>query len=82
MTGCFGGVIRDVLSGTRPLIFHSELYATVSVLGGVFYIVLLTQIAEFWAQIIAITTVIGVRVTAYHFHLQLPQFSSSLNEVA
>ncbi len=69
ITGCFGGVIRDILSGTRPLIFHSELYATVSVLGGVFYIGLLTQIPEFWAQIITITTVIGVRITAYHFHI-------------
>lgn len=77
ITGCFGGVIRDVLSGSRPLIFHSELYATASIIGGLFYILLLTQIVEFWAQIIAILIVIGIRVVAYHFHLKLPQFSSN-----
>lgn len=76
ITGCFGGVIRDVLSGSQPLIFHKELYATASVLGGLFYISLLTQMVEFWAQIVAILTVVGLRITAYHFHLKLPRFSS------
>lgn len=79
ITGCFGGVIRDVLSGSQPLIFRKELYATVSVVGGLLYIALLTQINEFWAQILAITTVIGIRVIAYHFHFKLPQFGSDLN---
>lgn len=80
ITGCFGGVIRDVLSGSRPLIFHTELYATASVIGGLLYIVLLTQIEEFWAQIFAILTVIGIRITAYHFHITLPQFGSVLKK--
>lgn len=76
ITGCFGGVTRDVLTGSRPLIFHSELYATASIIGGLFYIALLTQVTEFWAQMLAIITVIGIRVLAYHFHLKLPQFRS------
>ncbi|MDR8390782.1 trimeric intracellular cation channel family protein [Aliifodinibius sp. S!AR15-10] len=80
ITGCFGGVIRDVLSGSRPLIFHKELYATASVFGGLLYVALLTQIQEFWAQIFAILTVIGIRIAAYHFHLRLPKFSSGLSK--
>lgn len=81
ITGCFGGVTRDVLTGSRPLIFHSELYATASIIGGLLYIGLLTQMTEFWSQIIAILSVIGIRVFAYHFHLKLPQFSSDTSEV-
>jgi uncharacterized membrane protein YeiH len=33
MTACFGGVIRDVLCGEKPLIFHKEVYATASLAG-------------------------------------------------
>ncbi|HYX09027.1 MAG TPA: trimeric intracellular cation channel family protein [Bacteroidales bacterium] len=77
ITGCFGGVIRDILSGSKPIIFHKELYATASIAGGVLYIGLLTQFIEFWAQILAILTVIGIRIAAYHFHLELPQFKSN-----
>jgi uncharacterized membrane protein YeiH len=74
ITGCFGGVIRDILAGSRPLIFHEELYATASILGGLFYIAMLSQITTFWAQVIAILTVIGIRIVAIHFRLRLPQF--------
>src|SRR5699024_8970599 len=76
ITGCFGGVIRDVLSGSRPLIFHSELYATASIIGGILYVALLTQMGVFWAQIVAIAAVIGIRMIAYHFHFTLPQFGT------
>jgi len=76
ITGCFGGVIRDVLSGSPPLIFRKELYATASVAGGLLYIVLLTQIEEFWAQVLAIFIVVGIRIAAYRFQLGLPQFGS------
>jgi uncharacterized membrane protein YeiH len=38
ITGCFGGVLRDVLSNQTPLIFHKEIYATVCIAGGAFYI--------------------------------------------
>lgn len=80
ITGCFGGVIRDVLSGSRPLIFRKELYATASVIGGIFYIGLLTQFErEFWPQIISVITVIGIRIMAYHYQLRLPQFKYQVN---
>lgn len=82
ITGCFGGILRDVLSGSQPLIFRKELYATASVIGGLLYIALLTQIQEFWAQIFAIITVIGIRIIAYHFHLKLPQFGSDLEKAS
>ena len=37
VTGCAGGVLRDVLCNDVPLLFRSELYATVSVATGLFY---------------------------------------------
>src|SRR5690625_575247 len=41
ITGCFGGVIRDVLSGIKPLIFRGEIYAMASVIGGLLYVTVL-----------------------------------------
>ena len=40
ITGCFGGVIRDVLANREPLIFQKEIYATASLAGGSCYLAL------------------------------------------
>lgn len=39
ITGCTGGVIRDVLCNEVPLLFRGELYASVSIMTGVIYLV-------------------------------------------
>jgi uncharacterized membrane protein YeiH len=38
ITGCVGGVLRDVLCNDIPLLFQSELYASVSVAAGALYV--------------------------------------------
>ncbi len=38
ITGCVGGVIRDVLCNDVPLLFRAELYASVSIVTGLLYI--------------------------------------------
>jgi uncharacterized membrane protein YeiH len=76
ITGCFGGVVRDVLSGSRPLIFRKEIYATASIIGGLIYAGLLIQFEKgILLQLIAIISTIGIRFAAYHYKLGLPQFS-------
>lgn len=37
ITGCVGGVLRDVLCADVPLLFRAELYATVSIVTGSLY---------------------------------------------
>jgi uncharacterized membrane protein YeiH len=37
MTGCAGGVLRDILCNDVPLLFRAELYASVSALTGLVY---------------------------------------------
>ncbi|HKK44757.1 MAG TPA: trimeric intracellular cation channel family protein [Balneolaceae bacterium] len=76
ITRCFGGVVRDVLSGSRPLIFRKEIYATASIIGGLIYTGLLFQFDEgIVIQAIAIVCTITIRFVAYHYQLGLPQFS-------
>ena len=38
ITGCIGGVLRDILCNDVPLLFRSELYASVSVVTGILYV--------------------------------------------
>lgn len=81
ITGCFGGVIRDALSGVRPLIFRKEVYATASILGGLIYLVLFFQFGEgIFIQATAIISTIRIRFIAYHYQIGLPQFSQTLVE--
>lgn len=74
ITGTFGGVIRDVLSGTKPLIFRDEIYAMASFIGGLLYVGMLALTdAVIWAQIVAIASIISMRMIALHREWRLPR---------
>lgn len=78
VTGCFGGVIRDVLAATKPLIFRKEIYASASVIGGLLYIMIIEWTeAVIAAQIIAIASIVFIRFIAVRYHLELPKISHS-----
>jgi uncharacterized membrane protein YeiH len=35
LTGCFGGVLRDISLNTIPVIFQKEIYAVACIIGGI-----------------------------------------------
>ncbi|MCC8408174.1 trimeric intracellular cation channel family protein [Mucilaginibacter sp. UR6-1] len=72
ITGCFGGVIRDILLNRIPALFHADLYATPCIVGGITYVLLINYISEEWAQAIAIIIVSAVRIIAYRKNWRLP----------
>jgi uncharacterized membrane protein YeiH len=77
ITGCFGGVIRDTLLNTIPLIFRKgEIYATVCILGGVLYFLLLNfNLKADVAKVAVITFIFTLRIIAVRYKLTLPSFS-------
>ena len=76
ISGCFGGVIRDVLAAIKPLIFRKEIYASAAVLGGLLFAAILTWTGSlFWAQITGIVSTVLFRVVAVKFELELPKLS-------
>jgi uncharacterized membrane protein YeiH len=75
ITGCAGGVLRDILCNDVPLLFRSELYASVSVVTGLFYatafgLTLNTEVLT------ALTFVLGLtfRLLAIRFKWEMPKF--------
>lgn len=75
ITGCFGGVIRDTLLNTIPLIFRKEIYATACIAGGALYFGLLAMnLKADIAKIIVITFIVTLRIIVVRYKLALPRF--------
>jgi uncharacterized membrane protein YeiH len=75
MTGVAGGVLRDVLSGTVPLILKKDIYATAAIAGIVLYLVAQRLGAERrWAMGLGLVTVVTLRLLSVVWNWQLPTF--------
>lgn len=75
ITGCVGGVLRDVLCNDIPLLFRAELYATVSIITGAIYV------TGQWAgldhdmvMIVALALGLALRLLALRFGWSMPKF--------
>ena len=75
MTGVAGGVMRDIICNEIPLIFHKEIYATACIAGSLVYIVLHALPTPPGVDVtISMLAVLGIRLAAIRWHLQLPRF--------
>ena len=75
VTGCVGGVLRDVLCNDVPLLFRSELYASVSIVTGLIYVGGLR--AGFSPDIVTVVSAafgLAFRLLAIRFRLNMPKF--------
>jgi len=75
ITGCVGGVLRDVLCNEIPLLFRAELYATVSIVSGALY---LAGLALAWNHELVVggslLTGLTLRLLALRFGWSMPKF--------
>lgn len=73
ITGCFGGVLRDVLLNNIPMIFRrKEIYATACIIGGVLYLGLMQFLDANIARLVAIVCICGIRILAVVYEWKLP----------
>ncbi|WP_291868880.1 trimeric intracellular cation channel family protein [Maribacter sp.] len=78
ITACFGGVIRDILCNEIPVIFRKEVYATVCILGGgIYFLLLLTPIKTDYVFVFAIISIIALRILAVKYNIRLPNIYKS-----
>lgn len=77
ITGCIGGVIRDVLVNDMPLVFRQDFYALTCVFGGlVYYFFMALSFPAPLVYLLAALTVISSRILAVKYHMHLPQLKS------
>ena len=75
ITGIVGGILRDVLCNDVPLVFSSELYATVAIVAGLLYT--LGVRAELPQDLVIVAVLLvgfTFRVLAIVFRLEMPKF--------
>ena len=72
LSAAFGGVIRDMLCSEVPLIFHKEVYASISILGGIVYLLLdELGVADTLNYLLVGILVIVLRILAVKYHWSL-----------
>ncbi len=82
ITGCFGGILRDILLNRIPLIFRKEIYATASIVGGGLFL-LMVEFSSFsytFVQITTILLIVAIRTLAVRLHWQMPKFYDNVSD--
>ncbi len=73
ITGCFGGIIRDVLLNEVPYVFRQDIYASACIAGGiVYFIVQYSGASERMCGLIAGGTIVLIRIGANYLKWRLP----------
>jgi uncharacterized membrane protein YeiH len=75
ISGCVGGVLRDILCNDVPLLFRSELYASVSVVTGLIYAIgLRLGFSPDVVTLVALAVGLTFRLLAIRFRWEMPKF--------
>jgi uncharacterized membrane protein YeiH len=76
ITGCFGGIIRDILLNRIPLIFRKEIYATACIVGGSAFLLMtkFIPLSYTFIQIFTIILIVAIRTLAVKYQWQMPKF--------
>ncbi|WMS44531.1 trimeric intracellular cation channel family protein [Acuticoccus sp. MNP-M23] len=75
ISGCVGGVLRDILCAEVPLLFRAELYATVSmVTGGLYVVGVALGLPSDPMMIGALIFGLALRLLALRFNWSMPKF--------
>lgn len=73
MTGCFGGVVRDIMLNHIPRLFHTrELYATTCIVGGTVYFLFRNVLGDEAMQVVAALVISSFRIVSYLRKWHLP----------
>ncbi|OBT07328.1 hypothetical protein A9264_07760 [Vibrio sp. UCD-FRSSP16_10] len=76
LTGCGGGILRDILAREIPMVLRSEVYATACIAGGCTHTGLMQLgVPNTHAMLGGITVTLVIRLAAIRWHLSLPTFA-------
>ncbi len=77
-TGIFGGILRDIMCNRTPQVLRHELYASVSFLVAILYLVLIyLEVNENLNLLVSFIFGLGMRMAALKWRWSLPVFSYS-----
>ncbi|MFC7392795.1 trimeric intracellular cation channel family protein [Scopulibacillus cellulosilyticus] len=71
LTGCGGGIIRDILAGRKPLVFRTEIYAIWAMIAG--FILGMGWMRDVWGEYILTACITVLRLLSVRYHWHLPK---------
>lgn len=75
-TAVMGGVIRDTLTNSTPVIFRKEIYATACLAGAILFLLLDSfEVSRTINFIVSGLVIITIRILAVHFKWSIPKFN-------
>lgn len=75
-TAVMGGVIRDTLTNSTPVIFRKEIYATACLAGAILFLLLDSfEVNRTINFIVSGLVIITIRILAVHFKWSIPKFN-------
>lgn len=77
VSAVFGGVLRDILSNSVPLIFGGRLYASICVIGGGVYLLLIElEVPKYATMVSTVFLIIILRSLSVKYNWSLPQIKT------
>ena len=81
ITGCAGGVLRDLLIMQTPLIFKKDFYAMAAIIGGlIYYGCFILGLPSEVSGILASASIIAIRITAVMLKIRVPSMGKKNND--
>ena len=81
LTGVGGGVVRDLLVKTVPMILRKQVYALPAIIGGIlYYIMTINNVNEIISVVVTIVLVMTIRILAAVLKWNLPKIRQQKSE--
>ena len=78
ITGVGGGLLRDIMSKSKPMIFVKRIYAIASIAGSaVYYLLLFFKVSDWISITVSIAVTFVLRILATKFEWSLPKVNLS-----
>ncbi|WP_338331164.1 trimeric intracellular cation channel family protein [Rhizorhapis sp. SPR117] len=73
ITGCIGGVIRDITAGVPSILMRNEIYVTASLVAAILFVILMTAGLDApWPSMIGFAFGFALRGIAIQWRISLP----------
>lgn len=75
LTGCGGGLLRDLLASETPLLLHRDIYALAAAFGAAVYVIAieLDLLHQTPAAVLSVTCTVVIRLLAIRYQLNAPR---------
>lgn len=78
----FGGILRDILCKKTPVLFYKEMYASVSMLGGIlFFILKQFSLSQDYICYITILFIFIFRIIVFEYNISLSSIYKNINKL-